>query len=64
MRQSDEPLRGDAAWRAARAEMEQRNNAARARGAKLRAATEAAKIARRRADDARERENLPRQPPS
>jgi hypothetical protein len=61
MAHSDEPLRGDAAWRAAKAEMEQRNDATRARGAEVRAAAEAAKIARRRADDARERENLPRQ---
>lgn len=58
----DQPLRGEAAWKAAQAEMAQRNDAARARGGKLRAADEAAKLARRRAADAREREHLPEQP--
>lgn len=58
----DEPLRGEAAWKAAKAEMAQRNDAARARGAKLRAASEAAKIARSRATDAYERAHLPVQP--
>ena len=58
----DQPLRGDAAWKAAKAEIAQRNDAARARGAKIRAADEAAKLARRREADARERERLPEQP--
>lgn len=58
----DQPLRGEAAWKASKAELAQRNNAARARGGKLRAASEAAKLARRRAADAREREHLPVQP--
>jgi hypothetical protein len=46
----DQPLRGDAAWKAAKADVEQRNKAARQRGSELRAA------------DDRERENLPEQP--
>ena len=58
----DQPLRGEAAWEAAQAEMAQRNDAARARGGKMRAAKEAATLARRRAADARERANLPVQP--
>ena len=59
---TDEPLRGDAAWQAAKSEMAQRNDAARAAGGKQRATTEAAKLERRRADDARERGHLPGQP--
>jgi hypothetical protein len=59
---SDQPLRGDAAWKAAKAEMAQRNDAARARGGKMRAASEATKLARSRAADAREREHRPEQP--
>jgi hypothetical protein len=62
MKHSDEPLRGEAAWNAAKAEIAQRNDTARARGRKLRAATETAQLARRRAVDAREREHLPEQP--
>jgi hypothetical protein len=58
----DQPLRGEAAWKAAKAEMEQRNDAARARGGKLRAASETEKLARSRAADARDREHLPVQP--
>ena len=58
----NEPVRGEAAWQAARTEIAQRNDAARARGGELRAAAEAAKVARRKADDAREREHLPEQP--
>jgi hypothetical protein len=59
---SEEAPRGDAAWRAAKAEMAERNDKARARGGELRAASEAAKLERRRALDAREREDLPEQP--
>jgi hypothetical protein len=61
-KRDDGPLRGDAAWQAAKAEMAQRNDAARASGGKQRAATEEAKLARIRADDARERDHLPEQP--
>jgi hypothetical protein len=59
---SGEPLRGEAAWNAAKAEIAQRNDAARARGRKQREASDAAKLADRRAADAREREHLPVQP--
>ena len=57
-----EPLRGDAAWQAAKADMAKRNDAARVSGGKLRATTEAARLARRQADDARESGRLPGQP--
>ena len=42
--------------------MAKRNDAARVRGGKLREATEAAKLARRDADDAREDGRMPEQP--
>ena len=58
----EQPLRGDASWRAAKAATAQRNDAARARGGELRAASEAAKLARQRKLDQREREDLPVQP--
>jgi hypothetical protein len=58
----DKPLRGEAAWKAAKAEIAQRNDAARTRGRQQRAASEAAELARRRAADAHEREHLPVQP--
>ena len=57
-----EPLRGEAAWRAAKQEIAKRNDAARAAGIRQReaddakAAVEAARAARREA------ENWPRQP--
>jgi hypothetical protein len=58
----DQPLRGQAAWTASKAEIAQRNDAARARGSKLRESREAATLASRRLADAREREHLPEQP--
>ena len=58
----DEPLRGDASWRAAKAAIAKRNDAARKRGGEQRAADNAASLARIRAADARERESLPVQP--
>jgi hypothetical protein len=61
-KKTDQPLRGDAAWQAAKAEVAQRNDAARARGGELRAASEAAKLERQRAADRYEREHLPEQP--
>lgn len=54
--------RGDAAWRAAKAEMDKRNDAARARGAAERAAKEARTADRRLADAKREATDLPVQP--
>jgi hypothetical protein len=59
---TDQTPRGDAAWQAAKAEISKRNDAARARGGELRAASDAAQLERRRAADAREREALPEQP--
>jgi hypothetical protein len=59
---ADQPLRGEAAWRAAKADIAQRNDAACARAGKLREASEAAELARRSAADARANEHLPEQP--
>jgi hypothetical protein len=62
MPDSDKPLRGNDAWKAARAKVDKSNDAARARGAKQRAANEATRLKRQKADDARDRANLPQQP--
>jgi hypothetical protein len=59
---ADQPLRGEAAWRAAKADIAQRNDAACARAGKLREASEAAQFARRTTADARANEHLPEQP--
>jgi hypothetical protein len=61
---SDEktPLRGDAAWRAAKAEIADRNEKAYARGREVRAAQDAEQRARRVAADRADRANLPKQP--
>jgi hypothetical protein len=57
-----EPLRGEAAFRAQKAEIAKRNETARADGAERRAAKEA-RISEQQVADARhERRNLPRQP--
>jgi hypothetical protein len=61
-REPDQPLRGEAAWIASKAEIAQRNDAARARGSKLRESREAERLVSRRAADAREREHRPEQP--
>jgi hypothetical protein len=57
-----EPLRGDAKWNAARAEVAKRNDAARKRGRELRAARDAETASRDRAAERRERDSLPVQP--
>jgi hypothetical protein len=57
-----EPLRGDAAWKAHRAAVEKRNDAARKKGRELRAASEAETLRRRRAADKRSSDELPVQP--
>ena len=56
------PLRGDAAWRAAKEQIAERNDAARARGREERSAAD--EIAKRRRDAAARREmtDLPVQP--
>ena len=57
-----EPLRGEAAFRARKAEIAKRNEAARADGAVRRAAREA-RVSDQLIDEARrERSSLPRQP--
>jgi hypothetical protein len=57
-----EPLRGEAAYRARKAEIAKRNEAARADGAVRRAAKEARISEQQVADARRERSRLPRQP--
>jgi len=57
-----QPLRGDAAWRAAKDEIAKRNDAVQARGAAGRAANEA-RVGRQRAEAARvEAASTPDQP--
>ena len=57
-----EPLRGEAAFRAHKAEIAKRNDSARAAAA-TRRATEEARVSERKLVDARrERSNLPHQP--
>jgi hypothetical protein len=58
-RHDDRQHRGDAAWKAAKAAVAQRNDAARARGGEGAGGDGAASIARRKAADEREREDLP-----
>ncbi len=60
--QAEEPLRGDAAWRAQKAAVAKRNDAARKAGGERRAAQEAEELARRRDADVRERRSVPVQP--
>ncbi len=57
-----EPLRGDAAYRAQRAEIAKNNDAAYARGRSRRAAADEEALRRRVADERAERERLPVQP--
>ena len=57
-----EPLRGEAAFRARKAEIAKRNESTRADGAVRRAAQEARISEQALADARRERRNLPRQP--
>lgn len=57
-----EPLRGDAAYRAQRAEIDKRNNAARARGAARREAIAVTHAEQQRAAARLDAANLPEQP--
>ena len=57
-----EPLKGDAAYRAAKKEIADRNEAAYARGRAEREATNEAALAKRREADLREASDLPTQP--
>src|SRR4051794_1490566 len=62
MSKREEPLRGDAAWKAARKSVSDRNEAAYARGREQRAARDAA-VARRRIEEERRADrDLPRPP--
>lgn len=57
-----EPLRGDAAFRAAKQRVAEKNEAAYARGRAERAARDAATLSRRREAERREADDLPTQP--
>ena len=61
-KQNEEPLRGDAAWRAAKARVAEHNEAAYKRGREQRAAQDQMAADKRRAADKAESERLPRQP--
>jgi hypothetical protein len=57
-----EPLRGEAAWKAAKKEIADRNEAAYARGRKERAVRDAARVTRRRQEERVANRSLPSQP--
>lgn len=60
---SDTPLRGEAAWKAARAEIAKKNAAAWEQGRKHRAARNAEATARRVEEERQERASVPRTRP-
>ena len=62
MTDENPPLTGDAAWRAEKNAIAKRNDAARKAGAERRAREDQKVLARQRAYDRHERENLPNQP--
>ena len=64
MTEDKQPLRGDAAWRAEKAAIEQRNQAARKAGAERRDREDQIAADRRRENDRRDRESLPIPPGS
>jgi hypothetical protein len=55
-----EPLRGDAAWKAAKKTVSERNDAAYARGRQERLARDAARVSRRREEERQANHDLPR----
>ena len=61
MSKPTEPLRGEAAWRAAKKEIADRNEAAYARGRQERAARHASWVARRNAEERQSNLDLRRQ---
>jgi hypothetical protein len=61
-KEAPEPLRGEAAWKAEKRRILERNEAAYARGREDRAARNARAIAARRANERRENASLPKQP--
>jgi hypothetical protein len=62
MSNPSEPLRGEAAWKAAKKSIADRNEAAYARGRRERAARDAAWASRRREEQRAANVNLPAQP--
>lgn len=64
MTDDKQPLRGDAAWRAQKAEIDRRNDVARKAGAERRDHERQIAADRERASDRRERESLPTPPGS
>lgn len=62
MKKPSEPLRGESAWLAAKADMRKRNDAARLRAEKEGAASEARAAARRQVLARQELTDLPSQP--
>jgi hypothetical protein len=58
----NEPLRGDAAWRAQRDEIAKRNDAVHARAQRDRAERDVEAATKRRRDERREAADLPQQP--
>jgi hypothetical protein len=60
MKKSTEPLRGEAAWKAAKKGVSERNEAAYARGRRERAARDAARVTRRIEEERQANQNLPR----
>ena len=62
MSKSTDPLRGEAAWKAQKKEIADRNEAAFARGRRDRAARDAARVTRRVQEEREANRHLPRQP--
>jgi hypothetical protein len=62
MSKSTEPLRGDAAYKAAKKEIADRNEAAYARGRRERTARDAARAVSRREEERDANRSLPKQP--
>jgi len=62
MSKQSEPLRGEAAWKAAKKDVADRNEAAYARGRRERAARDAAWASRRRDEQREANRSLPAQP--
>ncbi len=60
--ESQEPPKGEAAWRAAKLRIQQANEAAYARGREERAADAAEAATRRRSAERQAGQNLPKQP--
>ena len=60
MKKSTEPLRGDAAWKAAKKTVSERNEEAYARGRRERAARDAARVTRRKEEERQANHDLPR----